>query len=163
MRIFATWTFESFYLVLHWTDIQFSNFPNIFFWSEWLPVYIKSIHTSLSPRLGIFQVNNSHPYEAPPTIPLTVRLLFGVFKNDSKKYAVVSCTSESFARSPLFDKVIQALSADHIHVTVKMLQLGTDCFYRQMQKQILNKHHFDFLRHSPPSRIQCQIYVWSIP
>ena len=46
---------------------------------------------------------------------------------------VVSCSSESLARSPLFDKVIQALSGDHI--TVKMRQLATDCFYLQMHEQ----------------------------
>ena len=30
-----------FYIVLYWTDIHFSQFPNTFFWSEWLLPYSK--------------------------------------------------------------------------------------------------------------------------
>ena len=90
MRIFATWTFYLiFYIVLYWTVIYFSQFPNTFFWSEWLPVHNKSIHTSLSPWSGVFQVNNSHPYEAPPTIQVTVRCFFLVFKCGCKKFELV--------------------------------------------------------------------------
>ena len=40
-------------------------------------MYIKCIHTSLSPRSGVFQVNNSGPYQAPPTIQVTVRCFLG--------------------------------------------------------------------------------------
>ena len=76
MRIFATWTFQWFYIVLYWTDIQF---PRIFFWSGWLPMKIKCIHKRLSPWSGVFQVNNNHPYKSPPTIQVFVRLFLGVF------------------------------------------------------------------------------------
>ena len=64
------------------TDIQF---PHIFFWSGWLPVYIKCIHTSLSPRSGVFQVNNSHSDQAPPTIQVGIQLFFFLVFNNWKQ------------------------------------------------------------------------------
>ena len=84
-------------------DIQFSHI----FWSGWLSVYyIECIHTNLSPRSDIVQVNNGHPL-GPPTIQLTVRLFFGIFKTIPFPILyVLQVCSESLALSQLIHNII---------------------------------------------------------
>ena len=75
VNILPNWTYRCFYIFLYWADIQCWSFSHIF-WSGWLPVYIKYIHTRFTPQSVVFQVNNSHSHLSTAHNPVSVRQIF---------------------------------------------------------------------------------------
>ena len=69
MRIFATWTFQLFYIVLYWNDIQFSQ----------LVVLVTfCVYQIFSPRLGVFLVKKLNPAHN-PGIRTVIIFLVGLY------------------------------------------------------------------------------------